>query len=64
MLVNNRWSKLKNDFYDPNTNTYNISKIPEIYDTIRYDLRKNTLIFNRISMEVKEDVHELAKMLA
>jgi len=46
MLVSNRWSKLKKDFYNRDTKTYNISKVPEIYDTIKHDLRKNSLIFN------------------
>ena len=64
MLVSNLWSKLKKDFYDSNTKNYNISKIPEIYDTIRHDLRKNVLIFDLVDPEVKDDIHQLAKMLA
>lgn len=64
MLVSSRWSKLKKDFYDSETNKYNISKIPEIYDTIRYDYRKNGLIFKQIDVEVKENLYWLAKLLA
>lgn len=64
MLVNNRWSKLKKDIYDSKNEKFNISKIPEIYDTIRHDLRKNSLIFNLMAKEVKDDVMELSKTLA
>lgn len=64
MLVNNRWSKLKKDIYDSKTGKFNISKIPEIYDTIRHDLRKNSLIFNHMQKDVKDDVLELSKTLA
>jgi len=53
-LVSSRWSKLKKDFYDSQTKKYNISKVPEIYDTIRHDLRKNSLIFNLIDSDIKD----------
>ena len=38
--------------------------MPEIYDTIRHDLRKNKVIFNLIDSKIKEELKELAKLLA
>ncbi len=63
-MVNNRWSKLRKDFFDADTDKFNISKVPEIYDTIRHDLRKNSLIFNLLDKELKERIHYLSKTLA
>lgn len=47
-MIDSRWLKLKKEFYDSDTQKYNISKIPEIYDTIRHDLRKNSAIFKKL----------------
>lgn len=54
VLVNGRWSKIKKDFYDSDTKKFNISKVPEIYDTIRHDFRKNGLIFNFVEQKIKD----------
>jgi hypothetical protein len=43
---------------------YNISKIPDIYDTIRHDIKKNKLIFLEVDHEVVEKLHKTAKFLA
>ncbi|KAI6647990.1 Inositol hexakisphosphate and diphosphoinositol-pentakisphosphate kinase 1 isoform X12 [Oopsacas minuta] len=36
-----RWQKLKKDFYDLKSNTFDISKIPDLYDCIKYDIMHN-----------------------
>ena len=36
-----RWVKLVEDFYKPKKNLYNVSKIPDIFDTAKHDLRHN-----------------------
>ena len=35
-----RWGKLEKDFL-PKTNVFDISKIPDIYDCIKYDVQHN-----------------------
>lgn len=47
-LLIRRWAKLEKDF-KLKTDNYDISKIPDIYDCIKYDLQHNqkTLQFER-----------------
>lgn len=47
-MIDGRWVKLRKEFFDTETQKFNISKVPDIYDTIRHDLRKNSPIFNKI----------------
>jgi hypothetical protein len=56
-MIDSRWLKLKKEFYDSDLKKYNISKIPDIYDTIRHDLRKNSVIFKRINQEILDSLH-------
>ena len=42
---------------------FNISKIPEIYDNIRYDLKRNHSIFTNIDFNINE-LENLARLLA
>ena len=44
-LLARRWSKLEKDFLNVKTNTFNISKVPDIYDCIKYDHLHNKTIF-------------------
>lgn len=39
-LMARRWGKLEKDFL-PKTNVFDISKIPDIYDCIKYDVQHN-----------------------
>ena len=59
-LMIRRWFKLMKDFGMKN-NQYDISKIPDIYDCIRYDLQHNmkTLRFTEA-----EELHAYAKAMA
>lgn len=41
LLMFDRWRKLLKSFYNPKTNKYDISKIPDIYDSIKYDAIHN-----------------------
>jgi inositol hexakisphosphate/diphosphoinositol-pentakisphosphate kinase len=41
-----RWSKLEKDFYVKKQEKFEISKIPDIYDAIKYDLMHNRNILN------------------
>lgn len=63
-MIDSRWLKLKKEFYDSESKRYNISKIPDIYDTIRHDLRKNSAIFKRLNPDILDNLHEKARTLA
>lgn len=43
-LAHRRWSKLYKDFYNAERGTYDISKLPDIYDNIKYDFNHNRQI--------------------
>lgn len=62
--MNSRWSKLKKDFYNNDTDKFNISKIPEIFDVIRHDNVKNKHIFIDIDPELIQQLYGVAKLLA
>lgn len=38
--------------------------MPEIYDTIRHDFRKNGLIFNLVDQSIKDELFQTAETLA
>lgn len=41
LLMFKRWEKINKDFFSKKKGKYEISKIPDIYDCIRYDLIHN-----------------------
>jgi inositol hexakisphosphate/diphosphoinositol-pentakisphosphate kinase len=45
-LLLRRWSKLEKDFYNKKKHKFEISKIPDIYDSIKYDLMHNRSVLN------------------
>lgn len=55
-----RWSKIEKDFYTK-SKTFDISKIPDIYDCIKYDLQHNQ---HTIQFEQAEELYINAKYLA
>jgi inositol hexakisphosphate/diphosphoinositol-pentakisphosphate kinase len=62
-LVYKRWYKLQKDLYDNKTDKYNISKIPDIYDSIAYDMKHNRNVIEKMYPKCDE-LYELAKELA
>ncbi|KAI9916064.1 hypothetical protein PsorP6_008467 [Peronosclerospora sorghi] len=40
-LMFERWDKIYRDFYSSKTDTFNLSKIPDMHDCIKYDLLHN-----------------------
>lgn len=46
ILIYKRWIKIYQDFYDRKKKKFDISKIPDIYDNIKYDLIHNTFLKN------------------
>jgi len=59
-LMQRRWGKLIKDFW-LNADIYDISKIPDIYDCIKYDLQHNMKI---LRFNEAEELHTLAKAMA
>lgn len=55
-----RWGKIEKDFFTKNK-TFDISKIPDIYDCIKYDLQHNQ---HTLQFEQAEELYLYAKYLA
>lgn len=55
-----RWGKIEKDFFTKNKN-FDISKIPDIYDCIKYDLQHNQ---HTLQFEQAEELYTYAKYLA
>ncbi|XP_035246651.1 inositol hexakisphosphate and diphosphoinositol-pentakisphosphate kinase 2 isoform X1 [Anguilla anguilla] len=58
-LMLRRWSKLEKDFKMKN-GRYNISKIPDIYDCIKYDVQHN----GSLKLDHTMEIYRLSKALA
>ncbi|XP_018422418.1 PREDICTED: inositol hexakisphosphate and diphosphoinositol-pentakisphosphate kinase 1 isoform X2 [Nanorana parkeri] len=58
-LMLQRWSKLERDFRMKN-GRYDISKIPDIYDCVKYDVQHNS----SLNMEGTDELFKLSKSLA
>nr|CAH7742232.1 unnamed protein product [Callosobruchus chinensis] len=59
-LMGRRWGKIEKDFFTKNKN-FDISKIPDIYDCIKYDLQHNQ---HTLQFEQAEELYTYAKYLA
>lgn len=59
-LMGRRWGKIEKDFCTKNK-TYDISKIPDIYDCIKYDLQHNQ---HTLQFDLAEELYIYAKYLA
>lgn len=59
-LMGRRWGKIEKDFCMKNK-TFDISKIPDIYDCIKYDLQHNQ---HTLQFEQAEELYIYAKYLA
>ncbi|CAH0551018.1 unnamed protein product [Brassicogethes aeneus] len=59
-LMGRRWGKIEKDFFTKNK-TFDISKIPDIYDCIKYDLQHNQ---HTLQFEQAEELYMYAKYLA
>lgn len=59
-LMGRRWGKIEKDFCNKN-NTFDISKVPDIYDCIKYDLQHNQ---HTLQFDQAEELYIHAKYLA
>jgi inositol-hexakisphosphate/diphosphoinositol-pentakisphosphate 1-kinase len=60
-LMLRRWTKLEKDFFNKKKKNYEISKIPDIYDSIKYDLMHNR---NILDFPNANNLYKCAKALA
>ncbi|CAH0517919.1 unnamed protein product [Peronospora belbahrii] len=59
-LMFERWNKIFRDFYSTKTGTFNLSKIPDVHDCIKYDLLHNASVGWKCGL----DLFKLAEALA
>ena len=62
-LVYKRYVKLKNDFYNIKKDKFDISKIPDIYDNIKYDIIHNKDLMNSSAYELFDEISILANFV-
>lgn len=59
-LMLERWRKLQRDFKHHKTGEFDVSKIPDIYDSIKYDAQHNTCLKSPII----DELYETSKIVA
>ena len=63
LMILHRWEKIKEDFKHPKTGTFNISKIPDIFDCAKYDSLYNYNICNQEVKSLYDVVTQIANMV-
>ena len=63
ILIYKRYVKLYKDFYDRDKNKFNISKIPDIYDNIKYDIIHNKSIIGNTAIELYKIISTMAEFV-
>ena len=63
VLIYKRYIKLKNDFFNNKKNKFDVSKIPDIYDNIKYDIIHNKDLMNESAYELFDEVSLLANFV-
>ena len=59
-LMLDRWDKLNRDFYKIKVDSYDLTKVPEVYDMCRYDLLHNS----SVGWTVLEDLFRVSELFA
>lgn len=57
-----RWRKLEKDFKNKN-DTFDISKIPDIYDNIKYDILHNPNLMSEVRMKLFEKAYLFSQLV-
>ena len=63
VLIYKRYVKLKNDFFNAKKNKFDVSKIPDIYDNIKYDIIHNKDLMNESAYELFDEISLLANFV-
>ena len=59
-----RWKKLEKDFYSHKKKKYDVSKIPDIYDCIKYDILHNPALITEEMKKLMDKVGILNGLLS
>eukprot|EP00743_Colponemidia_sp_Colp-15_P002625 GILK01002844.1.p1 GENE.GILK01002844.1~~GILK01002844.1.p1 ORF type:complete len:1088 (+),score=205.37 GILK01002844.1:63-3326(+) len=62
-LMHERWKKLAKDFYHKKTHRFDISKIPDVYDCIKYDFLHNRDVCDKVAYPLMECAQALADFI-
>ncbi|XP_027923057.1 inositol hexakisphosphate and diphosphoinositol-pentakisphosphate kinase VIP2-like isoform X1 [Vigna unguiculata] len=60
LLMYARWKKLETDLYNERKDRYDITQIPDVYDSCKYDLLHNA----HLNLEGLDELFKVAQMLA
>ena len=63
ILIYKRYKKLRLDFYNKKTNKFDVTKIPDIYDNIKYDIIHNKHILDKNSNFLYENILLISNFL-
>ena len=63
VLIYKRYVKLKNDFFNQKKNKFDVSKIPDIYDNIKYDIIHNKDLMNDSAYQLFDEISLLANFV-
>ena len=63
ILIYKRWIKLYQDFYSVKNKLFDVSKIPDIYDNIKYDLIHNKHLLNDDAYNLFYNINSLANFV-
>merc|ERR1719273_1428980 len=58
-----RWGKLLNEFFDEENNGFDATKIPDIFDSVRYDLLYNSKCIG-LTLDQMDQLWEIIEALA
>jgi len=59
-LMLERWAKLERDLKNKKKGSFDVSKIPDVYDSVKYDSQHN----GNLALPVMDELYETAKLLA
>ena len=60
LLMHARWKKLEQDIYHPRKGRFDISKVPDVYDSAKYDAIHNS----HLEIEGLEELYRVSRCLA
>ena len=59
LLMHARWKKLEQDIYHPRKGRFDISKVPDVYDSAKYDAIHNS----HLELEGLEELYRVSRCL-
>ena len=63
VLIFKRYVKLKSDFFNSKKNKFDVAKIPDIYDNIKYDIIHNKDLMNESAYQLFDEISLLANFV-